>query len=873
MNKCISSAGRLLRASALAPLSIRFFLALAGLSFDVSAQADMTAAKTSVGSGNTSYAAADYVSAENWYSNAIAQQPTWALPYNNRGLARFRQGNFSSAEADFDAAKSRDTNYMAPYLNNGKCLAAERRFTNAIAELQTARSMASTNASVYYNLGWIYDEQGNFADALTNFTQALTRNPAHNKARLARGITHAKRNEVTEAVADFYGVINGVASGDMLAAIAAYNLQHLRGPGLVFNSAEGQTNYLDGLFKLATEQFGGSVSNFTAVQSREAVLPDAPWMKAWSYLESRDSASGNAALQQANALLKKVKILSLGPAAKIFIDGISKGTTPYTATLFPSRYDLFLRATIGTAQPCEWIGPLFTDGTLTEPNVVVPSFSLVGSYTPFGPLNDFHAVSSLIVQATGGSTVSPNYSNAVLAWRCAYTMTAKPGPGFTYINWTKGVGGPVVTNNPTVQFVMQSGLVLTANSAEGPTLMVSASLGTGGTVSGDGTFTEGSVRTVTATSDAGFAFVNWTENGTVVSRSASYTFTVNRDRTLVANFVSGSFAPVKGTYSGLFYAAEEVAQPSSGSFSITTTAKGTLSGSLQISGTRYSVSGKFGGGRRFTQTVRRGKVSLFTVQLQTDPADADRMIGTVTAADGSWTAELGGDRAVFSRATNPTRQAGKYTVVFPGSPGSTSEPGGNGYGTVSVDTAGKINMAGSLADGTTMSQSGVLSKDGQWPLRVSLYSGKGSLLGWLTFTATGTNNLGGWVNWIKPAGRSKYYSDGFTVQTPATGSQYEQPAKGASILSFSNGYIRFTGDSLGRNVVIPVTLGANRVTSANKAKLTFTLSTGAFKGSAPNPAGGSPKTISFSGVVLQKQNLAKGYFLGTGQSGEVILGP
>jgi hypothetical protein len=41
---------------------------------------------------------------------------------------------------------------------------------------------------------------------------------------------------------------------------------------------------------------------------------------------------------------------------------------------------------------------------------------------------------------------------------------------------------------------------------------------------------------VTATASTGYGFVNWTEGATVVSTDASYAFTANADRTLVANF-------------------------------------------------------------------------------------------------------------------------------------------------------------------------------------------------------------------------------------------------------------------------------------------------------------------------------------------------
>jgi hypothetical protein len=54
--------------------------------------------------------------------------------------------------------------------------------------------------------------------------------------------------------------------------------------------------------------------------------------------------------------------------------------------------------------------------------------------------------------------------------------------------------------------------------------------------SSSGTFNYGTSCTVTATPNANYHFVNWTENGTAVSTEASYTFTVTSGRDLVANF-------------------------------------------------------------------------------------------------------------------------------------------------------------------------------------------------------------------------------------------------------------------------------------------------------------------------------------------------
>lgn len=70
------------------------------------------------------------------------------------------------------------------------------------------------------------------------------------------------------------------------------------------------------------------------------------------------------------------------------------------------------------------------------------------------------------------------------------------------------------------------------------TISTSSMPSSGGTTSGGGTFPAGTSRTVTATPNPGYNFSSWTENGSVVSTSASYTFTLNSNRNLVAVFTS-----------------------------------------------------------------------------------------------------------------------------------------------------------------------------------------------------------------------------------------------------------------------------------------------------------------------------------------------
>jgi List-Bact-rpt repeat protein/putative Ig domain-containing protein len=58
----------------------------------------------------------------------------------------------------------------------------------------------------------------------------------------------------------------------------------------------------------------------------------------------------------------------------------------------------------------------------------------------------------------------------------------------------------------------------------------------GGSTSGDGEYAVGTDLTVVATPKPGYDFVSWTDGGTVVSTLASYTFTADVNRELVANF-------------------------------------------------------------------------------------------------------------------------------------------------------------------------------------------------------------------------------------------------------------------------------------------------------------------------------------------------
>jgi hypothetical protein len=83
-------------------------------------------------------------------------------------------------------------------------------------------------------------------------------------------------------------------------------------------------------------------------------------------------------------------------------------------------------------------------------------------------------------------------------------------------------------------------LTFSLRASGAPTVTIDASVSPldAGVVTGAGAYPIGSAVSLAAAPNAGWAFVNWTENGTPVSANANYTFTATVNRTLVANFVT-----------------------------------------------------------------------------------------------------------------------------------------------------------------------------------------------------------------------------------------------------------------------------------------------------------------------------------------------
>jgi len=180
--------------------------------------------------------------------------------------------------------------------------------------------------------------------------------------------------------------------------------------------------------------------------------------------------------------------------------------------------------------------------------VVTANRNLVANFAPLQ-----YIISTSSNPIAGGTTSGGGTFN----FGATATVTATANPTWTFLNWTEN--GNVVSTTPAYSFAVSASRTLVADFTQDPTFLITTASApvSGGTTSGGGNYFYGQSATVLATPITGYNFANWTENGTIVSGTASYTFTVSGPRNLVANFVLQQYniitsanPPAGGTTSG-----------------------------------------------------------------------------------------------------------------------------------------------------------------------------------------------------------------------------------------------------------------------------------------------------------------------------------
>jgi len=337
----------------------------------------------------------------------------------------------------------------------------------------------------------------------------------------------------------------------------------------------------------------------------------------------------------------------------------------------------------------------FTFSNWTESGTVVSTsasytFTLNGNRTLVANFTQVNYTIAVSASPTAGGTVG---GGGTFAAGSSRTVTATANSGFTFSNWTES--GTIVSTSASYTFTLNGNRTLVANFTQvNYTIAVSASPTAGGTVGGGGTFAAGSSRTVTATANSGFTFSNWTESGTVVSTSASYTFTLNGNRTLVANFTQNISITVQTNPTGRTFTVDGTSYSATQTFSWVPGSSHTISTTSPqagSTGTRFVWTNWSDGGaisHTVTPTVVTTYTANFTTQFMLTMAAGTG--GTVSPASGFFNS---GQSVNISATTNSGFAFSSWTGSGTGSFTGTTNP-------ASVSMNGPITETASFTQNT-----------------------------------------------------------------------------------------------------------------------------------------------------------------------------
>ncbi len=314
-----------------------------------------------------------------------------------------------------------------------------------------------------------------------------------------------------------------------------------------------------------------------------------------------------------------------------------------------------------------------------------------------------------------------------------------------------------------------------------------------GTTAGAGTFAQGSVTTVTASPNTGFAFTNWTKAGVVASVSPSFQFTMAGNEVLVANF-----KPV-----------------AAGEFALA------LSSSPAAGGTTTG-SGSYKAGASVTATALPNPGYSFINWTNA---------GVIASTSSSFTFNLTKNQTLV--ANFKVIAASQFAVILTSNPaagGTTTGSGAYNAGT-SVTVTATANAGYHFTNWTNNGAIASTSPSYTFPLTANVTLVANFVVNTYTLNVTAVNGT------VVKTPNQATYNNGASVQLTAT------PKAGFAFTSWS-------GDATGAVNPLTVLMNANKNITANFTALpAFTLNVTAVNGTVvKNP--NQPTYISGSTVKL-----------------------
>ncbi len=176
-----------------------------------------------------------------------------------------------------------------------------------------------------------------------------------------------------------------------------------------------------------------------------------------------------------------------------------------------------------------------------EPNIDVGNYfdyspqAKVGSVEHYTP----NAGDNLDLTVTVGGT-----ANTYQWYKDDAAISGAVSSTYSIINYNSGDDAGIymckIDNTIAAELTLESRNIYVGTDVTTFEISATANPSQGGTITGTGTYNDGATAELTATPETGYNFASWTENDIIVSVDAVYSFNVDDDRTLIANFESTS---------------------------------------------------------------------------------------------------------------------------------------------------------------------------------------------------------------------------------------------------------------------------------------------------------------------------------------------
>ena len=239
------------------------------------------------------------------------------------------------------------------------------------------------------------------------------------------------------------------------------------------------------------------------------------------------------------------------------------------------------------------------------------TFTVNSSRTLVANFSNQYTVTTAVNPLTGGVVTGAGTYNP----GSTVTLTAVAASGYVFSFWTEG-GVVVPGAGSTYTFLINSNRNLVANFSYATYLIsLNSNPSGGGTTSGSGIFSYNQSVTVTATSNTGYNFVNWTESGTEVSKDANFTFIISGNRTLTANFALIPALSVSPDYVQVDFSA------GTNKFTVANTTEGTMNWTAAVSSSSNWItitsgaSGTNSGTINFSYQANSGAARVGTITV------------------------------------------------------------------------------------------------------------------------------------------------------------------------------------------------------------------------------------------------------------------